>query len=128
MEEKRKSRRHEIDLEIRLRRLSGGSLEENPRPITVELKDLSKSGLGFFSQEEFEVGSFYDAKITLWTMESMDALFEIVRCQPVEGGYVYGGMFVALPDTDAFRIDVYELFKEAQEKEAREKEAEAQGF
>ncbi len=115
MEEKRKSRRHEIDMEIRLRRLNGGPLEENSTPITVDLKDLSKSGLGFISQKELEVGSFYDAKITLWTMESMEALFEIVRCQPIDNGYMYGGMFVALPESDKFRIDVYEMFKDAQE-------------
>lgn len=114
MEEKRRSRRHEIDLEIKLRRLNGGLLEQNAEPETVELRNLSKSGLGFFSRKELEVGSFYDAKITLWTMESMNAMFEIVRCQPEGDGYVYGGMFLALPDTEAFRIDVYELFKNAE--------------
>lgn len=113
MEEKRKSRRHEIDMVIKLRRLNGGPLEENSKPETVELRDLSKRGLGFFSRKELEVGSFYDAKITLWTMESMEAMFEIVRCQPVENGYMYGGMFVALPETDAFRIEVYEMFQDA---------------
>lgn len=117
MEEKRKSRRHEIDLEIKLRRLNGGPLEKNSEPETVELRDLSKRGLGFFSRKELEVGSFYDAKITLWTMESMEAMFEIVRCQPEGDGFMYGGMFVALPETDAFRIEVYEIFEDAKNEE-----------
>jgi hypothetical protein len=113
MQEKRKCRRHEIDLKIKLRRLNGGALEENTDMENAELRDLSKSGLGFFCKKELEIGSFYDAKITLWTMESMRALFEIVRCQPEGDGYVYGGMFVALSDADAFRIDVYEMLKDA---------------
>lgn len=114
MEERRRSRRHEIDLEIKLRRLNGGPLEQDAEAEMVELRDLSKTGLGFFSRKELEIGSFYDAKITLWTMESMNAMFEIVRYQPEGDGYVYGGMFLALPDTEAFRIDVYELFKNAE--------------
>ena len=113
MEEKRRNRRHEIDLEIKLRRLNGGPLEQNAESEPVELRDLSKSGLGFFCRKELEIGSFYDAKITLWTMESMEAMFEIVRCQPDGDGYMYGGVFVALPETDAFRIEVYEMFKDA---------------
>lgn len=116
MEEKRKNRRHEIDLEIRLRRLNGGPLEQNAVSEVVELRDLSRSGLGFYSQKELEIGSFYDAKITLWTMESMEAMFEVVRCQPMEDGYMYGGVFVALPETDAFRIEVYEMFQDAKNK------------
>lgn len=118
MEEKRRSRRHEIDLVIKLRRLNGGPLEQNAEPETVELRDLSKQGLGFFSRKELEIGSFYDAKITLWTKESMEAMFEIVRCHPEEDGYMYGGMFVALPETDAFRIEVYEMFQDAQNAQA----------
>ncbi len=117
MKEKRKSRRHEIDLKIRLRRLNGGTLEQNAEEETVELRDLSKRGLGFFSRRELEIGSFYDARIMLWTMESITAMFEIVRCQPEGDGYVYGGMFVALPETEAFRIDVYEMFQDAKKKE-----------
>lgn len=117
MQEKRRSRRHEIDLEITLRRLNGGPLEQNAVPETVELKDLSKSGLGFFCKKELEVGSFYDAKITLWTMESLTTMFEIVRCQPEGDGYMYGGVFIALPETDAFRIEVYEMFQDAKNSE-----------
>lgn len=119
MEEKRRSRRHEIDLEIKLRRLNGGPLEQNAKPEIVELRDLSKNGLGFFSKHVLEIGSFYDAKITLWTMESMNAMFEIVRSRPDGDGYMYGGMFVALPESEAFRIDVYEMLQDAKEKEEK---------
>lgn len=120
MEEKRKSCRHEIHLEIKLRRLNGGPLETNATPEIVELRDLSRNGLGFFSRKELEIGSFYDAKITLWTKETMNAMFEIVRSQPDGDGYVYGGMFVALPECEAFRIDVYEMFQDAKEKAEKE--------
>lgn len=117
MEEKRKNRRFKIDLEIKLRRLSGGPLEENSERKVVELRDLSKSGLGFYCKDELEIGSFYDAKITIWTKESMNAMFEIVRVRPEGDGFVYGGIFVALPREDLFRIEVYEMFENNKENE-----------
>lgn len=117
MEEKRKAKRHEIQVEIKLKRLSEGPLEVNSTPIPVELRDISKTGMKFFTKEKLEMGSYFDAKITLWTKETIQALFEIVRTAPEEDGYIYGCMFVGMPESEVFRIDVYELFKEAEDDE-----------
>ena len=52
MEEKRKAKRHEIQVEIKLNRLSEGPLELNSVPIVVDLRDISKTGMKFFTKEK----------------------------------------------------------------------------
>ena len=74
--------------------------------------DLSRSGIGFKSKQALEVGTYYDTKLTIWTKEVIDAVIEIVRCLETEEGYEYGAEFIGMTDTDALKIDIYQIFNE----------------
>jgi hypothetical protein len=42
----------------------------------------------------------------------VDAVLEIVRCEKTEDGYHYGGTFIGMSDTDALKIDIYQIFND----------------
>ena len=56
MEERRRARRMRLESTITVRRIDSGIDEE----VTIEIKDISKSGIGFFCTEILEVGSVVD--------------------------------------------------------------------
>lgn len=75
MEERRKARRMKLESTITVRRIDSGIDEE----VTIEIKDISKSGVGFFCTEMLEVGSIYQSSIIIWTKEIIPVLLKIVR-------------------------------------------------
>ena len=53
-------------------------------------------------------------RIQIWTKEVIDAVIEIVRKQKMEDGTdKYGATFIGMSDTDAIKIDIYQVFREA---------------
>lgn len=111
MQERRKYKRLDIDVSIQLRKLP----RENQSPaeeIGIEVCDISRVGMGFVAEQKLEVGSFYDAKITIWTKEVLQTVIEVVRVMPKPDGYMYGATFVGMPEKDALKIDIYQLFHE----------------
>jgi D-mannonate dehydratase len=80
--------------------------------IHVDVTDLSRTGIGFKSQQMLETGTYYDAKIQIWTKEVIDIVIEIVRRVDKDGGYQYGGIFIGMTETDALKIDIYQIFNE----------------
>ncbi len=111
MEEKRKHKRLELDVSVQLERLDRDGVT-TLRYVHVDIIDLSRSGIGFKSSQPLEIGSYYDTKLTIWTKEVIDAVIEIVRCQQTDNGYVYGAEFIGMTDTDALKIDIYQIFNE----------------
>ena len=61
MEERRRARRMRLESTITVRRIDSGIDEE----VTIEIKDISKSGIGFFCTEILEVGSIYQSSIII---------------------------------------------------------------
>ena len=74
--------------------------------------DISRSGIGFSSKKKLEIGTYYDTKIQIWTKEVVDAVIEIVRCEEIADGYKYGCEFIGMSDTDALKIDIYQIFND----------------
>ena len=112
MEEKRKYKRLDLDVSVELERLNEDGVT-TLRYIHVEVTDISRSGIGFTTKKELEIGTYYDARIQIWTREVVDAAIEIVRGEELpEGGYKYGGEFIGLSDTDALKLDIYQIFKD----------------
>ncbi len=111
MEEKRKHKRLELDVSIELERLDEDGVT-TLRYVHVDVTDISRSGLGFRSAKELEIGTYYDTKIQIWTKEVVDAVIEIVRCEKLPDGYKYGGEFIGMADTDALKIDIYQIFND----------------
>jgi hypothetical protein len=111
MEEKRQHKRLDLDVSVQLEKLDEDGIT-TLKYIHVEVSDISRSGLGFHTTKELEIGTYYDAKIQIWTKEIVDAVLEIVRCEKTEDGYRYGGTFIGMSDTDALKIDIYQIFND----------------
>ena len=108
MEEKRHHKRLKLDVSIQLERLT----EDGTTQVVVT--DVSRGGIGFQSDELLEVGGYYNTRIQIWTKEVIDAVIEIVRKQKMEDGTdKYGATFIGMSDTDAIKIDIYQVFREA---------------
>ena len=101
MEEKRHHKRLKLDVSIQLERLT-------------EDGTTTRGGIGFQSDEPLEVGGYYNTRTQIWTKEVIDAVIEIVRKQKMEDGTdKYGATFIGMSDTDAIKIDIYQVFREA---------------
>jgi hypothetical protein len=112
MDEKRNSRRLDLDVTVELERINDNKGITTLKLLHVETTDLSKSGMGFVSKANLEIGSYYNTKLQIWTKENIDAIIEIVRCTEVEDGFHYGAKFIGMIESDALKIDIYQLFYE----------------
>ena len=115
MDEKRNSRRLELDVTVELERIDDSEGITTLKLVHVDITDLSKSGIGFVSKAKLALGSYYNTKLQIWTKESIEAVIEIVRCDETEEGYHYGAKFVGMIESDALKIDIYQLFYEDNE-------------
>lgn len=104
MEERRRARRMKLESTITVRRIDSGMDEE----IMIEIRDLSKSGIGFLCTEVLDVGSIYQSSIIIWTKEVIPVLLKIVREKDEGDKKFYGAEFMGLSEIDMFRIEVYE--------------------
>ena len=112
MEERRKSKRLELESKIIIKRLDGGRGEEE----SIEVIDVSKTGVGFNCTRALTIGAVYEAYLTIWTKEVIHAFVEIVRIEKAENTIVYGGVFIGMPEVDSQRISVYETVSAENEK------------
>ncbi len=113
MEERRRGRRLELDVALQLERLDEGAIT-TVKYAHVDVHDLSKTGIGFHSEQELEVGGLYNARLQIWTKEIIETIIKVVRCDEREDGYQCGGIFVGMTDTETLKIDIYQMFYDAQ--------------
>ncbi len=114
MEEKRKYRRLDLSVTLKLEYINDAS-EKAVREVEVEVFDLSRAGIGFHSKEKLDPDGFYDTNMVIWTKEIVPCVIHIVREVPDETGYRYGGLFVGMNDIEQRKINIYELFDEMQQ-------------
>jgi hypothetical protein len=107
MDERRRNNRLELMSKIVINRLDGSKKEE----IAIEVNDVSKTGVGFQCKEALNIGAVYESYLTIWTKEIIHAFIEIVRIEKVGQAYIYGGIFIGMPEMDASRIEIYETFE-----------------
>ncbi len=105
MEDRRKNKRIELESRIIIKRL--GSPDEM-QDVHIEIIDVSKTGVGFSCKKPLEIGAVYEAYLTIWTKEVLHAFIEIVRIEKEADTFVYGGIFIGMPEMDAARIEVYD--------------------
>lgn len=111
MEEKRKHKRLDLDVTVQLERLEQDGIT-TLKYVRIDVKDLSRGGIGFYCPQSLEVGTYYDVKLQIWTKEVIEAVIEIVRCEETKDGYFYGAEFIGMTDVDALKIDIYQIFDE----------------
>lgn len=112
MNEKRKNNRIELTSQLVIKRLDGTEQTK----IAIEVTDVSKSGVGFKCTDVLQIGSVYEAYLTIWTKEVIHAFIEIVRIEKINELFLYGGIFVGMPEIDAQRIEIYETVNKFEEK------------
>lgn len=105
MEERRRSLRRELKSKLLVKRLDSDTKEE----IGVEVKNVSKTGIGFYCDEVLNIGSVYETFLTIWTKEVIHAFVEIVRIEKADNTFEYGGLFIGMPEMDLQRIEVYNV-------------------
>ena len=110
MVERRKSKRTILKSKLLAKRLDSDVNEE----IGVDVKNVSKTGIGFSCDEILEMGAVYEAYLTIWTKEVIHAFIEIVRIEKTAENYEYGGLFIGMPEIDLQRIDVYNVVSDAE--------------
>lgn len=105
MGERRKNRRMELTSKLLIKNLSGTTEEE----VLIEIADVSKDGVGFVCDSPLNIGTVYEAFLTIWMKESIHAFLEIVRIEKIEDNkYSYGAIFIGMSEMDAKRIEVFD--------------------
>ncbi len=118
MEEKRRSKRFPIDVEIKLDEVkTQKNVDDIPKDIIhVTLVNVSRNGLAFKCTDELKLNTFFDVNIILWTKATFQSVIEIVRMECVEDSedneILYGCRFIGLRMEDELKIKIYELLQE----------------
>ncbi len=115
MEEKRRSKRLDIDVRVEIERIDQENIT-TVKYMEVDVTNISKTGLAFrVPKVKMEIGACFDAKIQIWTKETIDTVFKVVRVNQLDDDiYEYGCTFVGMTDTDALKIEIYQLFNDVE--------------
>ena len=105
MDEKRRNKRLDLEVSVEMERLDKDENITAMKFIHVDVTNISRSGIGFFSNIELVPNTFYNSKIQIWTKEIVNAVIKIARCVPEEEGFSCGGVFIGLAAADALTID-----------------------
>ncbi len=108
MAERRKNKRTEMPSRIVIKRIDGNANKE----ASINIVDVSKSGIGFECPEALQIGDVYEAYLTIWTKEVLHAFLQIVRIELRPGGYAYGAVFIGMGEMDSSRIETYQTVSE----------------
>lgn len=116
MHEKRKSKRLDIDVTIKLNPVKNikNVQDLNKESMDVILVNVSRDGLAFKSVEELKLNTYYDVNIILWTKETFESVIEIVRMENIDNlpKTVYGCRFIGIRPADQLKIQIYEILKD----------------
>jgi hypothetical protein len=105
MEERRKNRRLDMSSKLLLKNLNP---QEEPKEVSINVINVSKTGVGFTCEQPLESGTVYESYLTIWTKETLHAFLEIIRMDKImDGVYEYGAIFIGMSETDASRIETY---------------------
>lgn len=112
MNERRRAKRLDLQGVIILNRVDPNVTQK----VSIEVIDISSSGIGFICDEKLDMGAVYEADLKIWTGDTIHAFIEIVRVSEEVGGGIFGGLFIGMPESDWCRIRVYETYQDFQEK------------
>lgn len=114
MDERRKRKRTDLDAQLKIKRTDGSSIAE----VSIDVIDVSLSGIGFLCEDELELGAIYEGTLTIWTKEKIKVFLDIVRRQEKDGTINYGAHFVGMPDLYKRKIGVYQTVEEETQKQS----------
>lgn len=106
MDDRRKTKRLDLESKLRVKRLDGSGEEEE---VSIDVIDVSKVGIGFTCEQALQIGAVYEGSLMLWTKEVIDSFIEIVRIEKSSSYYIYGGIFIGMPESTTNRIAIYDV-------------------
>lgn len=108
MKERRKYQRYPLKLELKISSLFKQDYELIPDiNENIEIKNISKNGIGFTCNRDLPLNYYFDAKIQLSDDKFFYAVLKIIRVKKLEEGYFVGCEFIGLADILSMRIDSY---------------------
>ena len=112
-EERRKSKRIAINVTISLSPVNSvNSADGTTDAVSVNIIDISKTGMCFVSDHQFISNSFHDAAIVLDNKEMVEVVIEILRIDRRYDSVHYGCRFVGISPNDQFKIGAYRIVAE----------------
>ena len=109
MEERRKHDRLPLRLELNISTLFKQDYELIPDINEgIQVKNISKSGIGFICNHKLPLDYYFDANIQLSLDKHFYCVLKIVRVEKLEEKYFAGCEFVGLADILSARVDLYE--------------------
>jgi hypothetical protein len=109
MVERRKFKRLPINLELEVNRLFRQDNDViNDINAEIQVFDISKTGIGFRSAEDFPLDYYFNAKIEFGEKKFFYCVIKIIRKEKREDGYYIGCEFVGLAEFLADKVDEYE--------------------
>lgn len=109
MQEKRKSKRFILDAKLFMERIDGNKNKIVP----INVIDVSATGIGFSCDEILEMKSVYKVSLKIWTGDKIDTFVNIVRFDNSGDDNIYGGNFIGMPESDAAKFNIHEMFDAA---------------
>lgn len=107
--DKRKNKRLPIKLDITITSLFKQDYEIVPDlNESIDVKNISKSGIGFTCNHELPLGYYFDAKVQLTEDKFFYAVLKIIRIDKAEKGFFVGCEFVGLADILSRAVDEYD--------------------
>lgn len=109
--ERRRNKRTSMASSLVIRKIDeNGSNKE----VSVEITDVSKTGVGFTCNEPLQIGEVYESFLTIWTKEVLHAFLQIVRIEIMGNSFSYGALFIGMTEIEAARIEVYQTVHDQQ--------------
>lgn len=98
MNDKRRSKRVKITLDLMVSSLFGQDNNKISIDSPIEVKDISKHGMGFVSKSILPLNYYFNAALNLGTVDStLYCVVKIIRCEPIDDDeYSYGCEFVGM--------------------------------
>ncbi len=74
---------------------------------SIEVFDISKSGIGFRSKATLPLGYYFNAQIVLMENDALNCVIRIIRQQKAENGWIYGCEIVQTSSVMEYVINEY---------------------
>ncbi len=109
MSEKRRAKRLPVDITLQVETLyKQDHVKLDSVNETIEVTNISKTGIGFRSKTELPVDFYFNAKITIDSEKFFFSVLKIIRKDFAEDYWHFGCEFVGLADVLSGCIDDYE--------------------
>lgn len=109
MSEKRRAKRLPVDITLRVETLyKQDHVKLDAVNETIEVTNISKTGIGFRCNTELPLDFYFNAKITIDEEKFFFSVVKIIRKEFVEDQWHFGCEFVGLADVLSGCIDDYE--------------------